>query len=87
MHILLKRGAMCNIATRISRSMPILLRYLDLIIAIAEEPGLHKYDVANDTTTRRALQPTSGISARALTQNEMGELGLYSICFSKWDQK
>ena len=68
---------MFDIATRISRSMSILLRYFDLITATAEKPYSHNYDVANDTRARRALQPTSGNSARALTQNEMSELGLY----------
>ena len=33
MHILLNRGAMFDIATRMLRSMSILLRYLDLITA------------------------------------------------------
>ena len=79
MHILLKRGAMFDIATRISRSMSILLRYFDLITATAEKPASPKYDVANGTRTRRALQPTSGNSSRALTQNEMSELGLYML--------
>ena len=75
MHILSKRGAMFDIATRISRSMTILLRYFDLITATAEKPASHKCDVANDIKTRRAVQPTSGNSVRALTQNEMSELG------------
>ena len=79
MHILLKRGAVFDYATRISRSMSILLRYFDLITATAEKPASHKYDVANGTKTRKALQPTSGNSARALTQNEMSELGLYML--------
>jgi len=73
MHILSNRGA---IATRMSRSMSILLRYVVLIAATAEKLASHKYDVANDTRTQRALQPTSGNSDRALTQNEMSELGL-----------
>ena len=61
MHILLNRGAMFNIATRMSRSMLILSRYFDLITAAAEKPVSHKCDViANGTRTRRALQPTSG---------------------------
>ena len=68
---------MFNIATRMSRSMSILLRYFDLIIAAAEKPALHKYDVANGTRTQRALQSTSGNSNRALTQNEMSKLRLY----------
>ena len=59
--------------------MSILLRYFDLIAATAEKPTLHKYDVANDTRTRRALRPTTGNSDRALTQNEIGELGLYKL--------
>ena len=79
MHILSKRGAMFDIATRISRSMSILLWYFDLITATAEKPASHKYDVANGTRIRRALQPTSGNSARALTQNEKSELGLYML--------
>ena len=79
MHILLKRGAMFNIVTRMSRSMSILLRYFDLITAAAEKPALHKYDVAKGTRTRRALQPTSGNSDRALTQNEMSKLRLYKL--------
>ena len=79
MHILLNRGAMFDIATHMSRSMSILLRYFDLITATAEKPALHKYDVVNGTRTRRALKPTSGNSDRALTQNEMSDLGLYRL--------
>ena len=79
MDILSKRGAMFHIATRISRSMTILLWYFNLITATAEKPASHKYDVANGTRTWRALPPTSGNSARALTQNEMSELGLYML--------
>ena len=75
MHILSKRGAMFDIATRISRLMKILLRYFDLITATAKKLASHKCDVANDIKTWRAVQPTSGNSARALTQNEMSELG------------
>ena len=60
MHILLNRGAMFDIATYMSRSMSILLRYFDLITATAEKPALHKCDVANGKRTPRALQPTSG---------------------------
>ena len=71
MDILSKRGAMFDIATHISRSMTILLWYFNLITATAEKPASHKYDVANGTKTRKALEPTSGNSARALTQNEM----------------
>ena len=59
MHILLNRGAMFDIATHMSRSMSILLRYFDLITATAEKSASHKYDVANGTGTRRASQPTS----------------------------
>ena len=59
MHILSKLGAMSDIATRISRSMSILLQYFDLIIATAEKPALHKYDVANGPRTQRALQPVN----------------------------
>ena len=77
MDILSKRDAMFDIATRISRSMTILLRYFNLITATAEKPASRKYDVANGTRTRRALQPTSENSAQALTQNEMSELGPY----------
>ena len=51
----------------------------NLITAIAEKPTSHKYDVANGTRTQRALQPTSGNSARALIQNDMSELGLYML--------
>ena len=79
MQILLNRGAMFDIATYMSRSMSILLRYFDLITATAEKPASHKYDVANGTRTRRALQPTSGNSDRALTQNEMSQLRLYKL--------
>ena len=57
MYILSKRSAMFDIATRMSRSVSILLRYFDLITATAEKPASHKYDVANSTRTRRALQP------------------------------
>ena len=42
-------------------------------------PASHKYDVVNGTRTRRVLQPSSGNSDRALTQNEMNELGLYML--------
>ena len=76
MHLLSKRDAIFDTETRVSRSMSILLRYFDLITATAEKPASHKYDVAYSTKTRRALQPTSRNSARALTQNEMSELGL-----------
>ena len=57
--------------------MTILLRYFNLITAIAEKPASRKYDVANGTRTRRALQPTSENSAQALNPNEMSELGPY----------
>jgi len=70
---------MFDMATRMSRSMSILLRYFDLITATAEKPASHKYDVASGTRTRTALQPTSGNSDRALTQNEMSELGFYML--------
>ena len=53
MHILLNRNAMLDIATYMSRSMSILLRYFDLITAAAEKPALHKYDVAKGRKTRR----------------------------------
>jgi len=66
MHILSNCGAMFDIATRMSRSVSILLRYFDLIIGTAEKPASRKYDVANSTRTRRALQPTSGNSDGAL---------------------
>ena len=79
MDILSKRGAMFDIATRISRSMTILLWCFNLITATAEKPASHKYDVANGTRTQRALQPASGNSARVLTKNEMSELGLYML--------
>ena len=79
MHILLTRGAMFDIATNMLRSMSILLRYFRLITATAEKPALHKYDVAKGTRTRRALQPTSGNSDRALTQNEMSKLRLCKL--------
>ena len=77
MHILSNRGAMFDIATCMSRSMSILLRYFRFITATAEKLALHKCDVAKGTRTRRALQPTSGNSDRALTQNEMSKLRLY----------
>ena len=70
---------MFDITIRMSRSMSILLRYFDLITATAEKPALHKYDVAKGTRTRRALQPRSGNSNRALTQNEMSKLRLYKL--------
>ena len=44
---------MFDIATHMSRSMLILLRYFDLITAAAEKPASHKYDIANGTRTRR----------------------------------
>ena len=59
--------------------MSILLRYLDLITATAVKPYSHKYDAANGTRTRRALQPTSGNSAQALTQNKISKVGLYML--------
>ena len=77
MHILLNRGAMFDIATRIPRSMPIFIAILEY--AAAEKPALHKYNVAKGVRTRRALQPTSGNSDRALTQNEMSKLRLYKL--------
>ena len=64
MHILLNHSVMFDIATRMSHSMSILLRYFDLITATAEKPALHKFDIANGTRTRRALQPTSGNEVR-----------------------
>ena len=70
---------MFDIATRMSRSMSILLRYFDLITASAEKPASHKYDVAKGTRTRRALQPTSENSDRAFTQNEMSKSRLYKL--------
>ena len=70
---------MFDIAIRISRSMSILLWHFDLITTTAEKPVSHKYDVANGTTTSRALQPTSGNSARALVPPKMSELGLYML--------
>ena len=79
MHILLNRGAMFDMTTHMSRSMSILLRYFDLITATAEKPALHNYDVAKGTRTPGALQPTSGNSDRALTQNEMSKLRLYKL--------
>ena len=52
---------MFGIATHMSRSLSILLRYFDLITVTAEKQASHKCDViANGTRTRRALQPTSG---------------------------
>ena len=62
---------MFDIATRISRSMSILLRYLDLITASDEKPASHKYDVANGIRIRRALQLTRGNSNRAVIQKEV----------------
>ena len=79
MHILSKRGAMFDIATGISRSMSISLRYFDLITATAKKPASHKYDIANGIRIRKVLQPTSGNSARALTENEMSESGSYML--------
>ena len=76
MHI---RDAMFDIATHMSRSMSILLRYFGLITATAEKMASHKYDVANGTRIRKALQTTSGNSDRALTQNETSELRLYML--------
>ena len=60
MHILLNRCAMFDIATHMSCSMSILLRYFDLTTATAEKQASQKCDVANATRTRRALKPTSG---------------------------
>ena len=70
---------MFDIATRMSCSISILLRYFNLITATTEKPASHKYDVANGTRIWRALQPTSRNSDQALTQNEMSELGLYML--------
>ena len=77
--ILSNRGRMFDVATRISRSMSVLLRYFDLTTATAEKPTSHKYDIANGTRTQRALRPRSGNSDRALTQNEISELGFYKL--------
>ena len=71
MHILSNGSLMFDIATRISRSMSILLRYLDLITASDEKPASHKYDVANGIRIRRALQLTRGNSNRAVIQKEV----------------
>ena len=70
---------MSDIKTLISRLISIFLRYFDLITVTVEKLASQKYDVAKGTRTRRALQPTSGNSDRALTQNEMSELGLYIL--------
>ena len=70
---------MFNIATRISGLMSVLLPCFDLITDTAEKPASHKYDVANGTRIRIALQPTSGNSDQALTQSEMSELELYML--------
>jgi len=48
MHILSNHGAMFD-ATRMSRSMSILLQYFDLITATTEKLASHKYDIANGT--------------------------------------
>ena len=77
MHILLNRGAMFDIATRIPRSMSIFIAILEY--CCRRKPASHKYDVAKGTRTRRALQPTSGNSDRALTQNEISKLRLYKL--------
>ena len=71
MHILSNGSLMFDIATRISRSMSILLRYLDLITAADEKPASYKYDVANGIRIRRALQLTRGNSNRAVIQKEV----------------
>ena len=63
MVILSKRGAMFDIAKRISRSKSILLWHFNLITATTKKPASHKYGIANGTRTPRALQPTSGNSA------------------------
>ena len=76
MHILSNRSSIFDIATHISRSMSILLWYLDLITATDEKPASHKYDVANGIRIRRALQLTSGNSNRAVIQKEVIEPGL-----------
>ena len=73
MHILSSRGSIFDIATRISRSMSILLRYLDLIAATDEKPASQKHDVANGIRIRRALQLTSENSNRAVIQKEVIE--------------
>ena len=79
MHILLNCSAMFDIATHMSRSISILLRYFDLITITAEKPASHKYEVANGKRTQRSLQPTSGNLNRALTQNKISQLGLYML--------
>ena len=76
MHMLLNRGSMFDIATRISRSTSILLQYLVLITATDEKPASHKYDVANGIRIRRALQLISGKSNRAVIQKEVIESAL-----------
>ena len=76
MHILSNRGSMFDIATCISRSMSILLRYLDLITATDEKPASHKYDAANSIRIRRVFQLTNGNSNRAVIQKKVIESGL-----------
>ena len=53
-----------------------ILSQLQLYFCYCRKPISHKYDVANNTRAQRALQPTSGNSSQALTQNAMSELGL-----------
>ena len=74
MDILSKRGAMFDIATRISRPMAILLCYFNLITATSEKPFSHKYDVANGTKHGELYSLQVEIQ-----QNEMSELGLYML--------
>ena len=85
MHILLNRGAMLDVATHMSRSISILLRFFDLITATAEKPASHKYDVAKGTRTRRALQPTSGNSDRALTLTRYHEKLTFLLPWGQYD--
>ena len=79
MHILSNRGSMFDIATRISRLMSILLRYVDLITATDEKPASHKFDVANGIRIWKALQLTSENSNRAVIQKEVIESGLQML--------
>ena len=66
MHILLNRGTMFDIATRMSRSISILLRYFDLIIATQQNRLHTSITLQKSTRTWKASQPTSGNSDRAL---------------------
>ena len=71
-----------DIATCLSLSVSILLRYFDMNIATAEKPTSHKYDFANGTRKASlSLQSIIEKSDLALTQNELGLYKFFKVRF------